>query len=157
EPEDIVPVTWSQVRDLAARGHRICSHGFGHLRMTAETPPDVLRREIVDSRRELEERLAMTVDGFCWPISFDARAIDAAALVAETYSYAFVNSPRSIGAGHDLQRLNRTNLEASWPDDVVDLQLSGVIDLLFAARRLRSRLIPAGARGDEAGPTPAAR
>lgn len=137
EPRDVEPMTWDQLADLAARGHRILAHGFNHVVLTGSTPEQVLEREIVASRAYLEAHLPdVRIDGFCWPGRSDAHAIRASKLIEQTYSYSFGTQVRPLRSGppHDLPRMN---LEASWPADLVDLQLSGVLDGLYAIRRLR--------------------
>lgn len=139
EPGDLTPMAWEQIADLARRGHRICSHGFDHVLLTNTTDEAALRREIVDSREALEESLSgIEVDGFCWPGRSNPHAIRAACLIEHTYSYSFGTHVRRLrrGAPHNLPRVN---VEASWPLTMIDLQLSGVLDVLYATRRFRER------------------
>lgn len=132
-------LTWEQVAALAHRGHRICSHGVEHVPLTASTPANVVHREVVESRRLLEERLpGVAVDGFCWPGAADPSARPADELIRATYGYSLGNNVRPLRAGASPYSLPRVNLEASWPLDVVDLQLSGVLDALYAIRRWRA-------------------
>lgn len=140
QPDDVIPLTWPQVRELVDRGHEICSHGFGHLRLQPTTSKEVLNREIVESRRELEERLGTVVDGFCWPLRYEPAATEAEQLIRHTYRYALTSAAGSIRAGQDPYRLPRINIEASWPPEVVELQLSGAIDALHRVRKLRRAL-----------------
>jgi peptidoglycan/xylan/chitin deacetylase (PgdA/CDA1 family) len=139
EPGDLTPMAWEQIDELARRGHRICSHGFDHLLLTDNTDDVALRREIVGSREALEASLpGIKVDGFCWPGRSDPHATRAACLIERTYGYSFGTQVRRLRRGglHDLPRINA---EASWPLTVVDLQLSGILDVLYATRRLKER------------------
>lgn len=137
--EDLRALTWNQVRELAERGHRICSHSFGHLRLDTHAPADVLEREIVESRSRLEAELggAAEVDGFAWPGAQYDPSPEAEALARSAYTYTLWGEARPLHRGHDIHRVYRTNLEPSWPLDVVDLQLSGLADVLLAAKRAR--------------------
>lgn len=137
---EMCAMTWPQVRDLVARGHRICSHSLTHEVLTADTPARTLEAEIVESRKRLEDELGVAVDSFCWPSDRDPRAARAAEMVAETYSYALVGNTKPLRPGHDPLDVNRTRLEASWPLEAVDFQVSGLIDGVFVLRRLRSAL-----------------
>ena len=133
--EDMLAMSWEQARDLVTRGHRICSHTQSHEVIGAGLPLELLRKEIVDSRARLEERLGSPVDGFCWPVERDPAAADAIRLIRETYAYSLVGDTRMLRRGHDPLDVNRTRIEASWPLEVVDFQLSGIVDALFVLRR----------------------
>lgn len=120
---DVRALNWDQARGLVARGHRLCSHGWAHVQLGDALPGDVVQREVVESRRTLEERLGASVDGFCWPIRADsAPRIDA--VVRQTYAYALVGSTRALHPPHDVHGISRTNVEVSWPGSAVELQLA---------------------------------
>ena len=135
--EDLRAMSWDQARDLVARGHRICSHTLSHEVLTSRTSLEVLEAEIVDSRHRLEDALGVMVDGFCWPVEFDARATAAVQLVRETYGYALVTDTRGLRKGHDPFNIYRTRFEASWPLEALDLHTSGIIDGVHVLRRAR--------------------
>ena len=133
-------MSWAQARDLVARGHRICSHTLTHEVITAGTDDTTLAREIRDSRFRLEEELRSTVAGFCWPVVRDPAADTALALVRRTYAYALVGDTRPLRRGHDPYEIWRTRLEASWPLDAVEFQVSGLFDAYFRGRALAEQL-----------------
>lgn len=131
--EDMLAMTWDQVRDLVARGHRICSHSLSHSQITAQATADELRAEIIGSKELLRDQLGPAeVDGFCWPIAPDPFADGAHDMMRSNYRYILAGGCRPLFRGHDPHAVYRTNVEASWPREVVDLQLSGIIDLKFA-------------------------
>jgi peptidoglycan/xylan/chitin deacetylase (PgdA/CDA1 family) len=133
-------LSWEQLRDLVRRGHVVCSHTRTHRRIVAGMSAAELRDEIVESRRRLERELGAPVAGFCWPVARDPKANAADVLVRETYDFALVGDSRPLRVVRDRHRIARTNLEASWPLDAVDFQLSGVVDLRLAVRRMRAAL-----------------
>lgn len=138
DPEELRAATWEQLAALAASGHRICSHGTQHVRLTPTTTPDVVQEEVVDSRASLERRLdGVVVDGFCWPGAADTDAAAADAAIRSTYAYSLGNDVRPLRRSASPYNLPRVNIEASWDPAVVDLQLSGVLDLVYAVRRRR--------------------
>jgi peptidoglycan/xylan/chitin deacetylase (PgdA/CDA1 family) len=129
-------LTWAQARDLISSGHRICSHGHDHAILRPDTPPEVIGREVVESRKNIERELeGVTVDGFCWAGAVDPHADDADRLIRSTYAYSLGNNAHRISGGTSMYNIPRINLEASWPLEVIDLQVSGAMDLLFAVRR----------------------
>jgi peptidoglycan/xylan/chitin deacetylase (PgdA/CDA1 family) len=133
------PMRWEQIADLGARGHRICAHGFDHVVLDGETDDATLGREIVDSRARIQERVpGLAVDGFCWPGRSPRTPTAAGALVQQRYSFSLGTQARRFRGGrqHDLPRVN---VEASWPLELVDFQLSGILDGVYAARSWRAR------------------
>jgi peptidoglycan/xylan/chitin deacetylase (PgdA/CDA1 family) len=72
-------MTWAQVRELRAAGHSIGSHAMSH-RVLATLDPDVQRREIFDSRRELEAIVGCSVSSFAYPVGgpkhFNQHSVD---------------------------------------------------------------------------------
>lgn len=137
--DDMRAMSWEQVRDLVVRGHRVCCHTAGHVRIDRTTPAEVLQREIVEARAALEQQLGSTVDGFCWPVEYDARAREAVALARRTYRWTLITDTRPVRRGHDPFAIHRTRIEASWPVEAVDFQLSGAIDAAFVLYGLRAR------------------
>ena len=66
------PLDWAQVKEMQAHGVHFGSHTLTHP-MLSRVPAEQARREIVDSRRELEDRLGTAVPFFCYPRGdFDA-------------------------------------------------------------------------------------
>lgn len=77
---------WDDLAALARAGVAIGSHSITH-RALADLPPDDRRREIVDARRSLEDRLAAPVEMFAYPYGRTSR--EAEADVAAAYRAGF--------------------------------------------------------------------
>lgn len=126
---DVDAPSWEELRGLVARGHEIWSHGFDHVRLRRDTPSDVLERELVGSKRILEDRLGSAVRGYCPPVAYDVPP-DALKLLGKTYDYAFGGPPAPVPNGADPLRLPRSNIEASWPQSAIEFQLSSLGDVM---------------------------
>jgi peptidoglycan/xylan/chitin deacetylase (PgdA/CDA1 family) len=59
-------VTWEDLRALVAAGLGVGSHSLTHARLD-RCDEATARRELVESKRVLEEKLSMRVDHFAWP------------------------------------------------------------------------------------------
>jgi len=99
-------ITGDELLRLAARpGLTIGAHSVHHPSLPA-LAPEIRRREIVDSRRTLEERLGRNVSLFCYPFGHvDAATVDdvrSAGFVAATLC-----EPGSVGPGIDPLRTPR--------------------------------------------------
>ena len=58
-------MTWEEVREIA-KDHEILCHTATHACLDESLDPEILRREIVESKRHLEEKIGREVPVFCW-------------------------------------------------------------------------------------------
>lgn len=76
------PISWTQVREMAADGIDFGSHTVTHPNLTRLTTED-LDQELAQSKQVLEDRLQRSVNSIAYPIgtpsAFNARVIDATA------------------------------------------------------------------------------
>jgi peptidoglycan/xylan/chitin deacetylase (PgdA/CDA1 family) len=56
----------AQLRDWIAAGQRIASHGISHRSLTKISEEEA-RREIVESKAQLEDRFGVEIEDFCYP------------------------------------------------------------------------------------------
>jgi len=69
---------WDELASLSGAGFEIGSHTLSHPRLTRTPLPDA-RREIVDSKKELEDRLGKPVETFAYPFGLtDAASVEIA-------------------------------------------------------------------------------
>jgi peptidoglycan/xylan/chitin deacetylase (PgdA/CDA1 family) len=133
------PLTWDQVRFWHARGAEFGSHTRTHIDCGA-ADSDILKREIIGSKNDLEERLRSPVRFFAFP--FGGRqnmSVEAIEIAASAYSHfvsGFGGENRPTIAGTALH-LRRKNLYGSlWE---LELELHSVFDRV---NRWRQRLLP---------------
>ncbi|GAB6052253.1 polysaccharide deacetylase family protein [Magnetospira thiophila] len=136
-------MTWEELQQLTAQGHRIGAHGLTHQRLT-DLRGEALRQEIVGAGEVLAARLGQPVDWTAYAFG-DIGSISAEALsiIAEQYKYCrsgvrgFNNT-----ATHPLAlRADQIDLGDSkaWQD----LSLEGALDFRYAeARRRLDGMIP---------------
>lgn len=107
------PMTWAQVRRLADEGMEIASHTLTHPHLSRIGDDDV-RRELGESRRTLELRIARSVTRISYPHgSFDQRT---ERIAAETgYTSAFTSRPWFKGDRPSPYAIPRINISAGSP------------------------------------------
>lgn len=64
-PDGRVAMNWEEVREVA-KDHEICCHTGTHFQIFPDTPAEDMEREIVLSKRHLEEQIGREVSVFCW-------------------------------------------------------------------------------------------
>ena len=132
-------MTWQDIRQLSDDGFAIGSHSCSHIPLT-DLPPEIARREIVDSATLLEERLGRPASGFCYPRgSCNGEHID---MVADSgYPFAVTTQFGSNSQDSNRFALGRRNiadyrgLRARFPVAMHLFELSGCLDRLLATRR----------------------
>lgn len=81
-------LTAAQIREMAAAGMTIGSHGWDHVDWRV-APDNVLRHELVDSRHALSDLIGKTIDGASVPFgAVDRRVVQAASLAGFTRLFA---------------------------------------------------------------------
>ncbi|WP_420080526.1 polysaccharide deacetylase family protein [Streptomyces sp. JL4002] len=95
-------LTAEGIREVAASGQEIGSHGLLHQDLTA-APDDVLQQELRGSRDLLRELTGTLPEGFCYPYGhLDARVVEAAR--AAGYGYACAIDPGRLTGPYALPR-----------------------------------------------------
>jgi peptidoglycan/xylan/chitin deacetylase (PgdA/CDA1 family) len=108
-------MTWDDVGMLDRSLVAIGSHSMTHP-VLSRTDPGLMRREIVDSKRMLEDRLARPVNYFCYPDgAYSPEVLD---LVRRTYRAAVTTRPDFVRPGQDRWLLPRIG---AGEEDVHDL------------------------------------
>lgn len=95
---------WRQIQELARRGWEIGAHSVTHPRLT-DLSPDEARREIVDSKSEIEQRLGREVATFAYPYGLAGSV--ARAIVRDHFRAACAVRPGLAAASDDRARLPR--------------------------------------------------
>jgi peptidoglycan/xylan/chitin deacetylase (PgdA/CDA1 family) len=126
------------VREVAADGMDIGSHTVTH-RWLPHLPPGELERELIDSRRELEDLLGAAVSSTAYPMGGWNRRVRAAAQRAGYHSAVTVDRGASTRRRHRLA-LRRTFAPATVAD--FRLVLDGAYTWLRPVDRWRTRSGP---------------
>jgi peptidoglycan/xylan/chitin deacetylase (PgdA/CDA1 family) len=66
DPKQLATMRWDELRAQAERGVTISSHGVSHAHLT-QLSDDELRRELADSKKELEDELGRPCTDFAYP------------------------------------------------------------------------------------------
>ena len=143
---DRIALSWEEVRDLDARGHVIGSHTWNHIRLESSLTDEQLEREIVESKDRLETELRHGVDVFCWVGGEEwSYSHDAAEKIRQAnYKLSFMTNNLPIQLGDDPLQIQRTNIEAWNPTEIVEFQLNGVLDIIYTGKRRRVNRLTAG-------------
>jgi len=112
----VANMTWENVTTLAAQGHTIGSHTVGHRRLSGLTADEVTR-ELVASRRVLEEKLGREVRDLSFPYGrVGDYPSDLGERVREAGFRTCFNMIRGANRpGQDPHFIYRDAFEADWP------------------------------------------
>ncbi len=131
-------LSWEELRACRAMGVELGSHTLDHACLPAEDQAE-LRRQILGSRRVLEEGVKATVQHFAYPNGWWCRAA-IRALVAGGYRSAVTTEARSARRGDDPYSLARTCVNeghsrgiAGFSEAVTACNLDGALEALGLA------------------------
>jgi peptidoglycan/xylan/chitin deacetylase (PgdA/CDA1 family) len=143
---------WSEITDLALRGFSFGSHTSTHRDLT-RLAPEELRRELSDSRGELEDRLGLAIQCLSYPFGRTNEFVEAEVARAG-YRAAFSMYPGARNAAIDRFALRREGVyiidtAASirfkltrgpfyWVEDLKGRAINGVAILTPLLKRMRS-------------------
>ena len=111
---------WNQVRQLHHAGHRIGAHGMTHTLLT-RCDGQQLERELVDSRRRIEDELGSPVTTMSLPGGRHNRRVIAACREAG-YKEVFTSIPRAekLPGGALIGRINvRAGMTVTWLEELL--------------------------------------
>jgi peptidoglycan/xylan/chitin deacetylase (PgdA/CDA1 family) len=106
DPEQLATMTWDELREHAGRGVLVGSHGVAHAHLTG-LGDEELRRELTQSKREIEDELGRPCPDFAYPYGeHDERVRVAARSAGYERAYGLRERPRGQYAAHrvDLYR-----------------------------------------------------
>jgi peptidoglycan/xylan/chitin deacetylase (PgdA/CDA1 family) len=139
EKADRLAMTWDEIRDLDRRGHVVSCHTWTHCRLNESVPGDQQEREIAGAKSKIEQEIGRNVAAFGW-VGGEESSFSAAAAhrVADAgFRYGFMNANAVITPKTNPLQLQRTNVEAVWPIEVVRFQLCGLMDAYSWRKRRR--------------------
>lgn len=124
------PMTWQQLKELAARGHEIGAHSVSHAKLS-RIPEDQVVYEVRRCKEDLEAGLGQPVRTFCYP-SGDYNRRVRNIVQANGYAGACTVEPGANRPGTDPFVLTRTEISAF--DSLWDFQkkMAGAYDWLHA-------------------------
>ena len=137
-PDPRVAMSWEELNTLA-ESHVVGSHTHSHYRFNSTESGDKLCEELTQPKEMLEHHIQREVTTFSWVGGEESSySTQAAKTVVDTgYRFSFGTSSAPILPHTNAYQLHRTNVESSWPMDVVRFQLSGLIDLRYRGKRKR--------------------
>ena len=104
-------LSWDQLRAIAGAGIEIGGHTVTHPQLD-QLPPDLLGKELADSKNELESQLGQPVSGVAYPFGYSSRLVRAHAACAG-YEYGCVVGNRLATGASDQFALPRLTISRS--------------------------------------------
>jgi peptidoglycan/xylan/chitin deacetylase (PgdA/CDA1 family) len=111
-PDWAGPMTWDQIRKLAAAGHEIGSHSLSHA-LLPQLDEAAIAREVAGSKSRIEEQIDRALSSFCYPNGdYDDRSVRAVEHAG--YACAVTTEWGSNARGADRFRLRRCDMNPHY-------------------------------------------
>jgi peptidoglycan/xylan/chitin deacetylase (PgdA/CDA1 family) len=143
-PEDLAPLTWSQVDEMRAAGMAFGSHTWSHANLAA-VPRAQAFDELHRSKVVLEDRLAASVDAIAYP--FGKLRHNVGPVVFDLadqagYRYGYVSLPRAVNDRDTRLRIPRFGVGADTVESLAG-KVRGDIDWHATVHRRLPRRVSA--------------
>lgn len=115
KPEDFMPMSWEDIKQLIISGHEIGSHTYTHTLSLKATDELNSSKEIVESKRQIEESLNYSITSFC-SINNSLESVGSyeKKLIEEHYKYHFTTLPGLNTENKNPLFIKRRNIEVFW-------------------------------------------
>jgi peptidoglycan/xylan/chitin deacetylase (PgdA/CDA1 family) len=104
-------LSWAQLSDIARAGIEVGAHSTTHPQLD-QLDGEHLRRELFDSKQELEDHLGMEVPGLAYPFGYSSAAVRQVVRKAG-YAYSYAVDNRIAALGSDLFAIPRLTVKRS--------------------------------------------
>ncbi len=118
EKEDLISMTWNELKDLQKTGHSIGSHSRTHSMVAANTTADSRHYEIETSKSRIAEMLnvrSSSIDSYCSPnessLSTGKKEME---LIRNNYCFFYSSYPGSNQKDKNPFFIKRSNVESHW-------------------------------------------
>ena len=120
-------------------GSAIGCHTYDHHRMNKGDTEEVLYKQVVQAKKDLEKALEHEINLFCWCGGEESTYTkEAASMIRRAgYKYSMMTNSAPIFPNSNPFQLDRINVETSWPISLVSFQVSGLMDLKLKKKRER--------------------
>jgi len=137
EADPRVFMSEQQLTALGAR-HIVGCHTGTHVRLSDQLTETQMCDELISAKHRLESIVNRKVESFSW-VGGEEWAYSAAAarIIAKLFDYAFTTNTSITRAGNSRLNIDRTHVEASFSAALVQLHLSGMMDLYYHRKRRR--------------------
>lgn len=133
-----IAMSWKEINELN-KNHVIGCHTFSHHRMNIDDTKEILKREILDSKKIIEKKINNSIDIFCWVGGEENTYTKTASkyIAKSGYNYSFMTNSNPITKKTNPLQLQRTNVETFYPFEMVKFQMCGILDLFYLMKRYR--------------------
>jgi peptidoglycan/xylan/chitin deacetylase (PgdA/CDA1 family) len=130
-------LTWAQITELASNGITFGSHLVSHKRLPFLSPEDA-RRELLDSKQTIEDRLGSSCDRFCYPWGLhDDRSVAAVREAGYSNAVITIHSRWWSGKTPDRYRIPRVDIRRDYSTEDFEAVVLGRWDYLGYVQRFR--------------------
>lgn len=115
-------MTWDQVRQLASEGFEIGAHSINHVNLAA-CAPDLAEREIIDSKRHIEDQLGTSISGFAYPFGWKRSMSELTSQIVREAGFAYCcsNYGGKVRNQSDIFNIQRTGVYPTTTEMLMEI------------------------------------
>jgi peptidoglycan/xylan/chitin deacetylase (PgdA/CDA1 family) len=125
-------MTFSDIKKIIKKGHSVGCHGYNHIRLSDELDNSQLKKEIVNSKKLLENKLKVKINSFSWIIGdYNSYSKRAAEIINENYNFSFATCCEPLDLKKKIFQIHRFNIESYFSLSRVAFVLSGIYEIMY--------------------------
>ena len=129
-------MNFNDLKKIKKKNFSIGVHGYNHIRLSESLSEKKLRKEIIMSKKKLENKLKIKINSFCWTFGDkDSYSKKAAKLIKNNYKLSFMTCCKPYSLDQNLLQIHRFNIENFFSLSQVAFVLSGIYEIIYLYKR----------------------
>jgi peptidoglycan/xylan/chitin deacetylase (PgdA/CDA1 family) len=129
-------MTFSDLKNIIKKGHSIGCHGYNHIRLSDELDNSQLKKEIINSKQLLENKLKVKINSFSWIIGdYNSYSKRAAEIINKNYNLSYATCCEPLDLKKKIFQIHRFNIESYFSLNRVVFVLSGIYEIMYKKKR----------------------
>lgn len=129
-------MTFNDLKKIIEKRHSIGCHGYNHIRLSSKLSKTKLKREIILSKKLLENKLKIKINSFSWIIGdYNSYSKNAAIIINKNYKLSFATCCEPVDLKKKISQIHRFNIESFFSLNRVIFILSGIYEIIYKKKR----------------------
>jgi len=133
---ETLSMNFSDLKNIVKKGHSIGCHGYNHIRLSNQLNNFELKKEIIISKKLLENKIKIKINSFGWIIGDrNSYSKKAAEMINKNFYLSFTTGCEAQDLEKKIYKIHRFNIESFFPLNRVAFVLSGIYEFMYKKKR----------------------
>ena len=133
---ETLSMNFCDLKNIVKKKYSIGCHGYNHIRLSNQLNKFELKKEIIISKKLLENKLKVKINSFAWIIGdHNSYSKKAAEMINKNFRLSFATGCEAQVLEKKISKIHRFNIESFFPLNRVAFILSGVYEFMYKKKR----------------------